>query len=635
MYLLRYLPEHLANAGDYRRLVELLTASCLWMDRKAEIFSSDSSFQDDLDLALSFLKDPLANREDVLSIVRLSAAREVVSRRAGTVADDELSLLAWIGLTERAVGLAELRLDPERVCDGLMVIYRVWNQESQDGIDLLTRVQFLLGLVQSERGRVYVAAALASEYWKCKDLEASDRNLQIALDALQDMPASRLETTWAKQVLARVLGQIRGREEAIQMLDRIGDPFWRLLAFADVVLHAPDLVSSRNLSLCRELIAGLEDATRRWYATHRLIHSLVRLGENAEAKELFKFLKALQRPPSANSQTGQAEIWEEASRVELGDLSTAPRLLLENSNHTELVRFVVDSMVRTERADLVESALERVEDSADARSLRRRLILSLFQSGLHAQARQRARRYEPEADEECGTPREKPLDLVRHAFKRSSTNSNGVENRRVRRKVLCEMVGSEAAKLETSDLLDLEDSAFLKEIDQATQPLATVDQMEIRIHLGVEYGRIGLRHRATEILGEIFELQQWWRMDGASRSVRSSKLAEALAESGVFLMAFESLAVSRQSDATKSFLKRVLHWWPYFESVAPGLGNQAAQEATRILAWIESDYLRAHEALLGPVDLVTQYRGTWCSKSESKLTQERPKSSSESDCASC
>ncbi|MEH2453984.1 hypothetical protein [Nostoc sp.] len=122
-YGLLHLPKHLDAAGRKEELYTLLTASPDWMNRKRDLYKSDRPYINDLELAINQFKDPVPP-DQLLTLIKLNAARQVVQQRANAYQDTDLKTLIWLGRkTEEALSYARLRTNPEQKLNALLVIY--------------------------------------------------------------------------------------------------------------------------------------------------------------------------------------------------------------------------------------------------------------------------------------------------------------------------------------------------------------------------------------------------------------------------------------------------------------------------------------------------------------------------------
>lgn len=121
-YFYQNLAYHLKRADREDELIDLLTGTPAWMERKFKIYLGASSYMTDLEFALADLKDPL----DIVSLhycVRLHAARHAVNQWASQYVDDDIKVLVWLGRDAEAQSHARLRSRADERFNALLIVY--------------------------------------------------------------------------------------------------------------------------------------------------------------------------------------------------------------------------------------------------------------------------------------------------------------------------------------------------------------------------------------------------------------------------------------------------------------------------------------------------------------------------------
>lgn len=127
-YGLLYLPKHLHSAEQKEDLYKLLTNSPKWMDSKFNSFSSDTYYVDDLELAINTLTDT-SKPNQLLTLVKLYTARQVVHQRSNKYGDIDLKTLVLIGRETEALNYARLRNDAAAKFYSLLTVHNALQQK--------------------------------------------------------------------------------------------------------------------------------------------------------------------------------------------------------------------------------------------------------------------------------------------------------------------------------------------------------------------------------------------------------------------------------------------------------------------------------------------------------------------------
>lgn len=139
-YALRNLAIHLHNAGQSEKLYRLLISDEAWMQVKfAELDRGDEPFVQELELAISDFVDPL-NASQLILLSGLYAAKQVVDQRTLIRNDVDLRTLTLLGNINQALSYARLRANSSDRFDGLLVIYQLVDDSSEETIRELVSV---------------------------------------------------------------------------------------------------------------------------------------------------------------------------------------------------------------------------------------------------------------------------------------------------------------------------------------------------------------------------------------------------------------------------------------------------------------------------------------------------------------
>ena len=122
-YFFHNLAYHLKESGRKDELYRLLTQSPDWMEAKYIACIGDAAYVSDLQLAINDFTDPLT-ADELLILVQLHTARQLVNQRVSLYNNDDLITLVWLDRESEALNHARLRLDIEERFYGLVTIYK-------------------------------------------------------------------------------------------------------------------------------------------------------------------------------------------------------------------------------------------------------------------------------------------------------------------------------------------------------------------------------------------------------------------------------------------------------------------------------------------------------------------------------
>ncbi|MFN7349413.1 MAG: NB-ARC domain-containing protein, partial [Dolichospermum sp.] len=122
-YFFQNLAYHLKESGRKDELYKLLTQSPDWMEAKYIACIGDAAYVADLQLAINDFTDPLT-ADELLILVQLHTARQIVNQRVSLYNNDDLATLVWLDREEEALNHARLRINIEERFYGLITIYQ-------------------------------------------------------------------------------------------------------------------------------------------------------------------------------------------------------------------------------------------------------------------------------------------------------------------------------------------------------------------------------------------------------------------------------------------------------------------------------------------------------------------------------
>jgi hypothetical protein len=160
VYGLLYLPRHLYASGQKEQLYTLLTDSPNWMNAKSIACGSDTAYVDDLELAIGDFQDPL-QPDELLTLVKLYTARQVVHQKLSRYDDTDLETLVWLERKDEALRHAYLRPDNDIKFNALLCIYCALKEKGQPDVTILDKAKDVAYKIESDRQRTEALISLA------------------------------------------------------------------------------------------------------------------------------------------------------------------------------------------------------------------------------------------------------------------------------------------------------------------------------------------------------------------------------------------------------------------------------------------------------------------------------------------
>ncbi|MFM6138551.1 MAG: NB-ARC domain-containing protein [Sphaerospermopsis kisseleviana] len=146
-YFFQNLAYHLRESGRKNELYTLLTQSPDWMEAKYIACIGDAAYLADLELAINHFTDPLT-ADDLLILVQLHTARQLVNQRVSLYNNDDLITLVWLDRESEALNHARLRLDIEEKFYGLITIYKSLHEKKTTEPELLNELWEIASLME-------------------------------------------------------------------------------------------------------------------------------------------------------------------------------------------------------------------------------------------------------------------------------------------------------------------------------------------------------------------------------------------------------------------------------------------------------------------------------------------------------
>ena len=248
-YALRHLAEHLHAAGQHDKLYQLLTRTGAWMDAKFARLGGDDAYVHDLELAIDTLVDPL-DADQLLTLIRLHAARQAVHERVGIYEDRDLETLVWLGRAAEAISHVRLRADLANRAAGLVQICDALRDRGQPNSDLLDEAYATFRVIRAPGVWAWAEISLAVTLARSGDDRAGALfgELQAQIESIRLSPTNPGE-------------QSESRHELMGALIRAGR-YDDAQALAQKLLTSDSDILGLNEMIVSELAVALAQAGR-------------------------------------------------------------------------------------------------------------------------------------------------------------------------------------------------------------------------------------------------------------------------------------------------------------------------------------------------------------------------------------
>ncbi len=444
-YGLLNLPKHLDAAGRKEEIYMLLTSSRDWMQTKFEFFSSDAVYVDDLELAINKFTDPL-KPDELLTLVKLYAARQVVHQRASRYQDIDLKTLVFLGRYAEAFGYACQRTNAHEKLASLLIVHNALPQKNQYDLKVLdeakkvaelieeggTKIQDLpdlaIALTQAERlseaqeiisriNDVTVKAEtlgkLAVAFAKKKDNEQAiaifnqikilihtinDNDQSLKVEALRELAVAYLQTEWASEAkpifkeaiaIALTIKDIKILRQLAVALAQAGDIENANILFTEAKKLIEGIKNNfekaeplRELALDFALSKFVEEAEATFNKAEEVARNIAQ-----ELKQVYPVLELAKALALAGDGNKASAIFDEAIKV--------PNALEEGLQQVEELRMFAEALVKgrlTKEASKVfgeaRKAARNITGNWERVEALRNLAAGLVQTGLTEEVRE-------------------------------------------------------------------------------------------------------------------------------------------------------------------------------------------------------------------------------------------------------
>jgi tetratricopeptide (TPR) repeat protein len=289
-----YLPKHLHLSEQKEELYTLLTGSPKWMEAKSITFGN-AAYVDDLNLAIDDFSDPLEEPKQIVTLVKLYTAQQVVNQR---VSIPNLRTLVHLGREVEARSYARLSEDSESKLNCLLTIHYALQElgqfvpgildEAEDVVDgirgdylgkaeaLIKLAVALVGAKLSDKAKalLHKAAEVVEEIQEDHNRAKMLTNLAAVLVYAEDFSEAEKVAAAAEQS-AKAIGSYRAKAQA-------------LIEVAEVLAKMGCRTKAEHLFNEAKNVAGKdEDGWRQAHALTKLAIALA-LSESNETDSVFK-----------------------------------------------------------------------------------------------------------------------------------------------------------------------------------------------------------------------------------------------------------------------------------------------------------------------------------------------------------
>lgn len=338
-YLYENLAYHLLGAGEKEELIRLLTGSPEWMEKKYTTCGSDASYFGDLELAINTFSDPIS-MNDLLSLIQLTTAKQLVYARTSNYTDVDLQTLVWLGHTLEALSSAQLRFSPlEQFC-GLVIIYRNLSEKGEPN-------QYLLSEMQR---------------------------------TAQQIHADSTKGAWALCEFAEILSAAGMEEDATQAIERVQTAVNGFQEGNDKssIYAKLAVVQARigKLSLAKHIATAIEDKRTQCQSYSQLAIVAAEMSSRQESFRLFEQAEAVARSID-NPRTKMQAFGELAGALSLGGIISKAETLVDEikgypnqvddyDKRQRLLEGLVWALITARRVDDAAVVLTEIEKSSSA-----------------------------------------------------------------------------------------------------------------------------------------------------------------------------------------------------------------------------------------------------------------------------
>ncbi|MBD2295029.1 hypothetical protein H6G06_16450 [Anabaena sphaerica FACHB-251] len=412
-YFFQNLAYHLRESGRKDELYRLLTQSPDWMEAKYIACIGDAAYVADLQLAINNFTDPLT-ADELLILVQLHTARQIVNQRVSLYNNDDLATLVWLDREEEALNHARLRLEIEERFYGLITIYKSLYEKKTPKPEILDEIW---EIIKSMDGLIKLEAFCDLANLICKigtDSKTYNAILSQTFELFENKNylLNSCQDDWAKMKFLQILSKLA------LLLFILGKDELAYITFVEV--HEAIKLCKKNFQLPKlwiTLVINLAEANffHQAYSISQIIEgnyfkinvlshlakTLFNKGMQAEAKLYLAEVQEIATLLNDSVGAEQALIEIVSATAYAGDIKQAQEFLLmigDNGWYTHALMQLSIALARCGNFLKAEEFIQKIEDRGIKNSEDREIIETLAKIDLLSNAEEIANKikYIPE-----------------------------------------------------------------------------------------------------------------------------------------------------------------------------------------------------------------------------------------------
>jgi hypothetical protein len=621
-YGLLYLPIHLHTAGWKEHLYTLLTDSPKWMEEKFKALNDDTAYVDDLELAIGDFQDPL-QPDELLTLVKLYTARQVVHQKLIWYDDTDLETLVWLGRKDEALRHAYLRSDNDIKFNALLCIYCALKEKGQPDATILDKAKDVAFKIESDRQRTeaLIRLAVVLIHSDCAN-KAKDilKEAEIVADKIHD----KQEKQGVLRGLVAAYAQAGDFKKAQEFVAKINNELEKAIALSEFAIA---YARTRDFIKARKIAREIQNVWWQAQTLSKLVEVLVQFNNFTQAKRLITEIsennnrvEALSKLAKAFTQVGKAKqaksIFDKIEKLvdtEEKDFDIKPNyflyrnqqrqekmskfaVALAEAGYEERAKEVVNKIEGRQRADTwieLAAAIAQITGTKQASIVFEQALEVVYEiKDDWERAKLLGRLARDLAKARC-------IDKANEVFANVRNIPHEIEKDEQQIKVLIKlsivltqagyhteanMLSNKVKEITHTNLNDLEQEAC-RELEEANSCMfdSSLSVLQSKEDMAVAYAQAGDFAEGIKIASTI---EDYWE-----RLAALSKLATIFAQRGHFELALKTLGLKgRPSEVLTTFLE----WMPAFQKIETKpeqeLCIKILWEAIGIFGWIYANW---------------------------------------------
>ena len=307
-YAYHHLAYHLLESERKDELYALLTTSPKWMEAKFINCNGDASYALDLELSINSFSDPL-KLPQLLVLIQLHTARQVVYQRIHRYDDIDLRTLVWLGRETEALNHARFRSTAQKKFISLFILYKLLVHRGQPNPSLLRELQETAQSIEEGKWQVSSLGMAA-----CTFAEAGLKAEAEVLFAEAKQIALKIENesqqSWALKELVIPFAHAGNLAEAEEIARRIKDSKWQIWSLATL---GTSLTQAGQQEKARAIFAeaikqasALKDANEQAWSLKEIAVALIEAADLKTAEQIARTINNDKKRAEALSELGAA-----------------------------------------------------------------------------------------------------------------------------------------------------------------------------------------------------------------------------------------------------------------------------------------------------------------------------------------